>query len=382
MRFYIPGDITDFILGIRSGHNNQESLNEVLKYGSEDMIFFDGETDRFSPLKTLDNRYEYTDYVLYNLLTLDFKGKNVYYVTGDFNIHSNIDRFKKELQVDIKTDLKPIIYPEVCIPQFLRNTRDRNRSYELDLDFKYNVISLNCTRKPHRIDLLRALQGEERFIYSYYPFEDEGQINSFFNDGGEVDLLNELTELNEIKKSGLLSKKPLKERTREDLLDEWELKQQSREESVPLEYVESCIDLVTAAYFDEGTVITEKAYKPMLYKKPFIILGPRYIHQALKNIGFKLYDELFDYSFDDKPYEERLNSVITQIKQILKIPTSELIDRCRSLFEKIDYNYKALDKLQHIDIFDMFRDEGLTKTDSEVLYIFDKNQKEYVFNIR
>ena len=60
------------------------------------------------------------------------------------------------------------------------------------LDFKYNVISLNCTRKPHRIDLLRALQGEERFIYSYYPFEDEGQINSFFNDGGEVDLLNEL----------------------------------------------------------------------------------------------------------------------------------------------------------------------------------------------
>ena len=156
MRFYIPGDITDFILGIRSGHNNQESLNEVLKYGSEDMIFFDGETDRFSPLKTLDNRYEYTDYVLYNLLTLDFKGKNVYYVTGDFNIHSNIDRFKKELQVDIKTDLKPIIYPEVCIPQFLRNTRDRNRSYELDLDFKYNVISLNCTRKHHRIDILRA----------------------------------------------------------------------------------------------------------------------------------------------------------------------------------------------------------------------------------
>ena len=63
--------------------------------------------------------------------------------------------------------------------------------------------------------------------------------------------------LNEIKKSGLLSKKPLKERTREDLLDEWELKQQSREESVPLEYVESCIDLVTEAYFDEGTVIIQ-----------------------------------------------------------------------------------------------------------------------------
>ena len=95
---------------------------------------------------------------------------------------------------EVDSNLKPIIYPEVCIPQFLRNTRDRNRSYELDLDFKYNVVSLNCTRKPHRIDLLRALQGEERFIYSYYPFEDEDQINSFFKDDGEVELLNELTD--------------------------------------------------------------------------------------------------------------------------------------------------------------------------------------------
>jgi len=374
MRFYVPGDRTAFILGIRQSNNhqvNQALLDELLN--DDDMIFFDGETDRFSPLKTSDDRYQYTDYVLYNLLTLDFKGKNVYYITGDFNIHSNIERF------EVDSNLKPIIYPEVCIPQFLRNTRDRNRSYELDLDLKYNVVSLNCTRKPHRIDLLRALQGEERFIYSYYPFEDEDQINSFFKDDGEVELLNELTELNETDKN----KKPLKERTREDLLEEWELKQQSREESVPLEYIESCIDLVTEAYcISAGTVLTEKAYKPMLYKKPFIILGPRYIHQAFKNMGFKLYDELFDYSFDDKPYKERLDSVITQIKGILKIPTSELIDRCKSLSEKREYNYKALDKLQHIDMVDMFREEGLTKSDTEVLEIFNKDQDKYVFNIR
>ena len=374
MRFYVPGDGTVFILGIRHSDNhrvNQALLDELLN--DDNMIFFDGETDRFSPLKTSDDRYQYTDYVLYNLLTLDFKDKNVYYITGDFNIHSNIERF------EVDSNLKPVIYPEVCIPQFLRNTRDRNRSYELDLDFKYNVVSLNCTRKPHRIDLLRALQGEERFIYSYYPFEDEDQINSFFKDDGEVELLNELTELNETDKN----KKPLKERTREDLLEEWELKQQSREESVPLEYIESCIDLVTEAYcISAGTVLTEKAYKPMLYKKPFIILGPRYIHQALKNIGFKLYDELFDYSFDDKSYKERLNSVITQIKEILKIPTSELIDKCKNLSEKREYNYKALDRLQHIDMIDMFREEGLTKSDTEVLEIFNKDQDKYVFNIR
>jgi hypothetical protein len=175
----------------------------------------------------------------------------------------------------------------------------------------------------------------------------------------------------------------LKERGRDELMNEWDLKQQSREESVPLEYIQSCIDLITEAYcISAGTVLTEKAFKPMLYKKPFIILGPRYIHQSLKNIGFKLYDELFDYSFDDKPYKERLDSIVTQIKEILKIPTLELIDKCKDLSEKIEYNYKALHKLQHIDMIDMFRDEGLTKSDLEVLEIFNKDQDKYVFDIR
>ena len=141
MRLYVPDstrckDGTDFILGIRHSDNhrvNQALLDELLN-DDDNMIFFDGESDRFSPLKTSDVRYQYTDYVLYNLLTLDFKDKNVYYITGDFNIHSNIERF------EVDSNLKPIIYPEVCIPQFLRNTRDRNRSYELDLDFKYVIF--------------------------------------------------------------------------------------------------------------------------------------------------------------------------------------------------------------------------------------------------
>jgi hypothetical protein len=380
MRFYLPVGGDDFILGIRDNNHqaNQALLDKILN-DDANMIFFDGETDRFSPLKTSDDRYQYTDYTLYNLLTLDFKGKNVYYITGDFNIHSNIERFKKEIKIDIKTVLNPLIYPEVCMPQLLRNMRDRTHAYEMEKDLKYNVVSLNCTRKPHRIDLLRALHDVERFVYSYYPFEDEDQINSFFEDEGEVELLNELTELNETNKN----KKPLKERTRDDLMEEWELKQQSREESVPLEYVESCIDLVTEAYcISAGTVLTEKAYKPMLYKKPFIILGPIHIHQSLKNIGFKLYDELFDYSFDDKPYKERLDSVITQIKGILKLPISELIDRCKSLSEKMDHNYKALHELQRIDMIDMFREEGLTKSDSEVIEIFRQRYLKYVFDIR
>jgi hypothetical protein len=378
MRFYLPAGNDDFILGIRDNNHqaNQALLDKILN-NDANMIFFDGESDRFSPLKTSDDRYEYTDYTLYNLLTLDFKGKDVYYITGDFNIHSNIERF------EVDSNLKPLIYPEVCMPQLLRNTRDRQHAYKMKLDLKYNVVSLNCTRKPHRIDLLRALQGKERFVYSYYPFEDEDQINSFFENDGEVELLNELTELNEnpMERQGM----PLKERGRDELMNEWDLKQQSREESVPLEYIQSCIDLITEAYcISAGTVLTEKSFKPMLYKKPFIILGPRYIHQSLKNIGFKLYDELFDYSFDDKPYKERIDSVITQVKGILKIPIKVLIKffHDKSFSEKMDHNYKVLDKLQHIDMIDMFREEGLTKSDAEVLEIFNKDQDKYVFDIR
>lgn len=402
MRFFLPDpylepDKKEFLYGIREDdHSRNQSLLDKLLNDDENMIFFDMDTDRLCPLRTSgDIGYDYDDWTLYNLLTLDFKGKEVYYVSGDFNIHTNLERLKEAIKIDIKTDIKSLIYPQTYT--FRNGDTYGDNHFEINnFTFKvndivctesprYNVVSLNCTRKPHRIDLIRALHNEENFIYSYYPFEDEDQIESFFETGGEVELLKELTELNELYDRHLSlnrNEKNIKERTKEELIRDLDSKHHSRQESVPLEYIRSCIDLITEAYFMDSALLTEKAFKPIAYRKPFIILGPRHSHQFLERIGFKLYDELFDYSFDDKSYEERLNSIISQIKEILKIPTLELVNRCKDLNEKIEHNYKVLHESERIDMIDVFRDEGVTKSDLEVLEIFKKDQEKYVLDIR
>jgi len=63
--------------------------------------------------------------------------------------------------------------------------------------------------------------------------------------------------------------------------------------------------------------LTEKTVKPLVNLKPFVIQGARGQHQALADLGFELYDEIFDYSFDNLlDYRERTHSIVHQMRNI------------------------------------------------------------------
>jgi hypothetical protein len=76
--------------------------------------------------------------------------------------------------------------------------------------------------------------------------------------------------------------------------------------------------------------ITEKTLKPLLYKKPFLVLTSCGFHKELKNFGFELYDEIFDYSFDELPSHQ------VGLK-------AELI--CQNLIKLKDKSYNELQKI-------------------------------------
>ncbi len=343
---------------LRDRKADQSIIDDILQTDDENIIFFDGETDRLSPLtvesKVDGKQYMTDDYSLYNLLTLDFKDKNVYYVTPDFNIHSNIKRLKKIITCEIKTNVIPLVHPynygfhseylfsndiNININNFNLDVNGKIKTWEP----KYNVVSLNCTKKVHRILTIKALRDEERFVYSYYPFEDEQQLESAFNNTEDFLLWNELTELNEIYDHESFmnkSEKSLENRTKSEISDTFVQKHEAFQRSVPLEYIQSCIDLVTESYVDESIALTEKTFKPLALRKPFILLSARNSHLFLKKLGFQLYEELFDYSFDNKSFDVRFKSIIKQIKSILSMPTYALHVKIESIKEKIQYNYE------------------------------------------
>jgi len=63
--------------------------------------------------------------------------------------------------------------------------------------------------------------------------------------------------------------------------------------------------------------ITEKTVEPILAQKPFLILGAPGIHEKLTDMGFYLYDDIFDYSFDkEKDITKRIDGITDNLKRL------------------------------------------------------------------
>ena len=107
---------------------------------------------------------------------------------------------------------------------------------------------------------------------------------------------------------------------------------------VPLEYDYSFMHLITESY-DVHLIISEKTPTALLLMKPFLAVAAPGYHKNLEKLGFKLYDEIFDYSFDDAyTVEERCEGIAENIKKISKLSVDELRIQYNALITKLQYN--------------------------------------------
>jgi hypothetical protein len=106
--------------------------------------------------------------------------------------------------------------------------------------------------------------------------------------------------------------------------------------SLPVEYGSTVFNLI-AESSDRAPFITEKTCTAIFFKKPFIVFGAPGFHQGLKKLGFELYDELFDYSFDIiKDDKLRLYKILQTIDR-LKNQDYDMLRQ--SVIEKTERNY-------------------------------------------
>jgi hypothetical protein len=74
-----------------------------------------------------------------------------------------------------------------------------------------------------------------------------------------------------------------------------------REVNVDL-YIKSYVHLVLETHFDadqsQGTFLTEKTYKCLKFGQPFVIFGPCHSLQALRDRGYRTFDDHIDNGYD------------------------------------------------------------------------------------
>jgi len=114
-------------------------------------------------------------------------------------------------------------------------------------------------------------------------------------------------------------------------------------------YDTSLFHVVSETYFNTDIIhLTEKTYKPILYRQPFIMLGPPHILRYLKTLGFKTFSEIFDESYDETTdHTERFYKILDLVESISKLSYSEkllLVEKCRDV---VEYNFNLLIDFKH-----------------------------------
>jgi hypothetical protein len=154
--------------------------------------------------------------------------------------------------------------------------------------------------------------------------------------------------------------------------------------TVPPEYSRAFVNIVS-----EGDVLTyfftEKTTKPLYYKKPFLVISKEGYHtKFLVELGFKLYDEVFDYSFDlIADQSNRIEAVIQELKRFENHSHAQLEELTIQIRDKLEYNQKHLTSLMHdVNIWpkiilDLLNDEYFqTNNNLPVMYDYCKKIKE------
>ncbi len=120
----------------------------------------------------------------------------------------------------------------------------------------------------------------------------------------------------------------------------------------------------------ECEFITEKTFKPILTEQPFLCYGSKNQNSILKKYGFKLYDNIFDYSFDSEDdLEKRAEGVIQNIKNLKGMDLNKLYEEN---FDIILYNKKRAYEL-------IIQDEYVPKIFKELCIKYDlKNNSEFI----
>ena len=108
-------------------------------------------------------------------------------------------------------------------------------------------------------------------------------------------------------------------------------------------YTDFLIDIVAETWTQGDCFFpTEKTVRPMLLKKPMIVMGPKNHLAYLRQMGFRTFADFWDESYDGYEGADRYVRVLTLINQLATKSTSELETMYWDMEYTLQYNFDLL----------------------------------------
>jgi hypothetical protein len=248
-------------------------------------------------------------------------------VMADANLEKNYKRWYKNYK-EPRVIGHCVYYPYTL----LRRSIESFNAYKINKKYMTkkpkHFICMNGAAKPHRFHMVETLYSND------------------WNHKGHITYLNRYGE-----NTKHMANENFQGQTIKLDFDAKTIDEGSNQEKLPPEYREAIFDVVTESIVSDTSVfITEKTWKPILQKVPFLPLGSKKMCKHLQEFfGIKLYNNMFNYSFDYIDYPNRLHRIKEDnLRRLINTPTAELNDIINSdkMQKQLLYNQSQLINLK------------------------------------
>ena len=122
-------------------------------------------------------------------------------------------------------------------------------------------------------------------------------------------------------------------------------------------YNDFFIDIVSETRV-EGNLFfaTEKLWRPIIARRPFIVAGPGNFLKNLRKLGFKTFNNFWDEGYDDYNSSERIKLVVQLIDNLGSMSIREIKNLVLSMNHILDHNYNVFMNLTYSDLDALFND--------------------------
>ena len=104
---------------------------------------------------------------------------------------------------------------------------------------------------------------------------------------------------------------------------------------------ETAIHIITETIFNiKENYLSEKSYKPIVLKQPFIIFGAPYSLKTLQDLGFKTFANFWDESYDNiEDHDLRYSKAYKIVKDIASMSLNDIQNILIQSTDILEYNY-------------------------------------------
>jgi hypothetical protein len=109
-------------------------------------------------------------------------------------------------------------------------------------------------------------------------------------------------------------------------------------------FSKTLVSVVTETHYKSKVIsTTEKSFKPIKYKHPFILVGAYRSLEYLKKLGYKTFDQFWDESYDQTEDDtERMLKIVNVCVEISKWTIEQKRNFFNASREIVDYNYAIM----------------------------------------